>query len=152
MPISTFAYDSRRLSACREANLHSHHSKLIRTLTGVSSQYKLAESGLWVPACASLLSGMEASPSQGVEVLVLADQDLEDMFLVDSGHLGQAGQRDAQRARLCCFSLSTIYHLILRPIKNMVWNGVKCLKCILNTPFEILKNFFWNPSLNNCFV
>ena len=37
-----------------------------------------------MPACASLLSGMETSPSQGVEVLVLADQDLEDMFLADT--------------------------------------------------------------------
>ena len=37
-----------------------------------------------MPACASLLSGMETSPSQGVEVLVLADQDFEDMFLADT--------------------------------------------------------------------
>ena len=50
----------------------------------MSSQYRLAESGLWVPACACLLSGMETSPSQGVEVLVLADQDFEDMFLADT--------------------------------------------------------------------
>ena len=34
--------------------------------------------------CASLLSGMETSPSQGVEVLVLADQVFEDMFLADT--------------------------------------------------------------------
>ena len=27
---------------------------------------------------------METSPSQGVEVLVLADQDFEDMFLADT--------------------------------------------------------------------
>ena len=53
-------------------------------MTRVSSQYRLAESGLRVPACASLLSGMETSPSQGVEVLVLADQDFEDMFLADN--------------------------------------------------------------------
>ena len=46
--------------------------------------HRLAESGLRVPACASLLSGMETSPSQGGEVLVLADQDLEDMFLADT--------------------------------------------------------------------
>ena len=46
--------------------------------------HRLAESGLRVPACASLLSGMETSPSQGVEVLVLADQDFEDMFLADT--------------------------------------------------------------------
>ena len=52
-------------------------------MTRVSSQYRLAESGLRVPACASLLSGMETSPSQGVEVPMLADQDFEDMFLAD---------------------------------------------------------------------
>ena len=46
--------------------------------------HRLAESGLRVPACASLLSGMETSPSQGVEVLLLADQDFEDMFLADT--------------------------------------------------------------------
>ena len=48
--------------------------------------HRLAESGLRVPACASLLSGMETSPSQRVEVLVLADQDqdFEDMFLADT--------------------------------------------------------------------
>ena len=50
----------------------------------MSPQYRLVESGLWVPSCASLLSGMENSPSQGVEVLVLADQDFEDMFLADT--------------------------------------------------------------------
>ena len=52
----------------------------------MSSQYRLAESGLRVPACASLLSGMETSPSQGVEVPMpmLADQDFEDMFLADT--------------------------------------------------------------------
>ena len=32
----------------------------------------------------SLLGGMETSPSQGVEVPVLADQDFEDMFLADT--------------------------------------------------------------------
>ena len=37
-----------------------------------------------MPACASLLSGMETSPSQGVEVPMLADQDFEDMFLADT--------------------------------------------------------------------
>ena len=52
-------------------------------MTRVSSQYRLAESGLRVPACASLLSGMETSPSQSVEVPMLADQDFEDMFLAD---------------------------------------------------------------------
>ena len=46
--------------------------------------YRLSESGLQVPACASLLSGMETSPSQGAEVPVLADQDYEDMFLADT--------------------------------------------------------------------
>ena len=34
---------------------------------------------------------METSPSQGVEVPVLADQDFEDMFLAPGGHPGQAG-------------------------------------------------------------
>ena len=53
-------------------------------MTRVSLQYRLAESGLGVPACASLLSGMETSPSQGVEVLVLADQDFEDMLLANT--------------------------------------------------------------------
>ena len=49
-------------------------------------QYRLAESRLRVPACASLLGVMDTSPSQGVEVLVLAnqDQDFEDMFLADT--------------------------------------------------------------------
>ena len=35
--------------------------------------HRLAESGLRVPACATLLSRMETSPSQGVEVLMLSD-------------------------------------------------------------------------------
>ena len=48
--------------------------------------HRLAESGLRVPACATLLSRMETSPSQGqgVEVPVLADQDFKDMFLADT--------------------------------------------------------------------
>ena len=46
--------------------------------------HRLAESGLRVSACASLLSGIETSPSQEVEVPVLADQDFEDMFLADT--------------------------------------------------------------------
>ena len=46
--------------------------------------HRLAESGLRVPACATLLSRMETSPSQGVEVPVLVDQDFEDMLLVDT--------------------------------------------------------------------
>ena len=50
----------------------------------MSPQYRLAESGLRAPSCASLLGGIETSPSQGVEVLVLADQDFEDMFLADT--------------------------------------------------------------------
>ena len=63
--------------------------------TRVSSPYRLAESGLRVPACASLLSGMETSPSQGVEVPVLADQDLEDMFLADTqDRLGRGTLRE----------------------------------------------------------
>ena len=57
--------------------------------------HRLAESGLGVPACASLLSGMETSPSQGVEVPVLADLDLEDMFLADiQARLGRATLRE----------------------------------------------------------
>ena len=64
-------------------------------MTRVSSQYRLAESGLWVPACACLLSGMETSPSQGVEVPVLADQDFEDMFLADTkSRLGRGTLRE----------------------------------------------------------
>ena len=64
-------------------------------MTRVSSQYRLAESGLRVPACASLLSGMETSPNQGVEVLVLADQDFEDMFLADTwARLGRVALRE----------------------------------------------------------
>ena len=64
---------------------------------------RLAESGLRMPACASLLSGMETSPSQGVEVLVLADQDFEDMFLVDT------------RARLGRVTLREHYHVAFLP-------------------------------------
>ena len=61
--------------------------------------HRLAESGLWVPACANLLSGMEASPSQGVEVLVLADQDFEDMFLADTwARLGRGALREHDHA------------------------------------------------------
>ena len=57
--------------------------------------HRLAESGLWVPAYASLLSGMETSPSQGVEVLVLADQDFEEMFLADTqARLGRVTLRE----------------------------------------------------------
>ena len=64
-------------------------------MTRVSSQYRLAESGLQVPACASLLSGMETSPSQGVEVPMLADQDFEDMFLADTqARLGRGRLRE----------------------------------------------------------
>ena len=64
-------------------------------MTRVSSQYRLAESGLQVPACASLLSGMETSPSQRVEVPVLADQDLGDMFLADTqAKLGRGALRE----------------------------------------------------------
>ena len=56
---------------------------------------RLAESGLGGPACASLLSGMETSPSQGMEVPMLADQDLEDMFLVDTwARLGRGTLRE----------------------------------------------------------
>ena len=60
----------------------------------MSSQYRLAESGLRVPACASLLNGMETSPSQE-EVPVLADQDFEDMFLADTqARLGRVTLRE----------------------------------------------------------
>ena len=71
-------------------------SKLIRTFTGdLEMMHRLAESGLRVPACASLLSGMETSPSQGVEVPVLADQDFEDMFLADTqSRLGRGTLRE----------------------------------------------------------
>ena len=55
----------------------------------------MAESRLQVPACASLLSGMETSPIQGVEVLMLADQDFEDMFLADThARLGRGTLRE----------------------------------------------------------
>ena len=50
-----------------------------------------------MPARASLLSGMETSPSQGAEVLVLADQDqdFEDMFLADTrARLGRVMLRE----------------------------------------------------------
>ena len=74
--------------------------------------HRLAESGLRVPACASLRSEMETGPRQGLEVLVLADQDFEDMFLADTqARLGRVTLREG--ARPCC--LSTIYHLISRP-------------------------------------
>ena len=67
----------------------------MQVVTRVSLQYRLAESGLGVPACASLLSGMETSPSQGVEVLALADQDFEDMFLADTqARLGRVTLRE----------------------------------------------------------
>ena len=83
-----------------------------RTLTGdLEMMHRLAESGLRVAACASLLSGMETSPSHRLQVPVLADQDFEDMFLADT-RAGQAGQSGAQGARPCC--LSTIYRLIPR--------------------------------------
>ena len=54
---------------------------------------------------------------------------------VPGGHLGQAGQRDAQRARLCCFSLSSIYHLIPRHSHNstlclLVWDLTISVFCL----------------------
>ena len=52
---------------------------------------------------------METSPSQGVEVLVLADQDFKDMFLADT----QARLSDSQGARPCCLSIT--YHLVSGP-------------------------------------
>ena len=57
--------------------------------------HRLAESGLRVPACATLLSRMETSPSQGVEVPVLVDQDFEDMLLADTRvRLGRGTPRE----------------------------------------------------------
>ena len=61
-----------------------------------------AELPVRVPARASLLTRMETSPSQGaevtskgVEVLVLADQDFEDMFLADTqARLGRVALRE----------------------------------------------------------
>ena len=54
-----------------------------------------AELPVRVPARASLLTRMETSPSQGVEVLMLADQDLEDMFLADTwARLGRGALRE----------------------------------------------------------
>ena len=55
---------------------------------------------------------METSPSQGVEVLVLADQDFKDMFLADT----QARLSDSQGARPCFLSITYhLVHLIPRP-------------------------------------
>ena len=56
---------------------------------------------------------METSPSQGVEVPMLADQDLEDMFLADTrARLGRVALREHNYVS----SLpSTIYHLLPRP-------------------------------------
>ena len=70
--------------------------KIIRTLTAdLEMMHRLAESGLRVPACTTLLSRMETSPIQGVELLVLADQDLEDMFLADTqARLGRVMLRE----------------------------------------------------------
>ena len=49
-----------------------------------SLPFPCAESGLRVPsACASLLSGMETSPSQGMEVLVLVQWLNNSMILLD---------------------------------------------------------------------
>ena len=57
--------------------------------------HRLAESGLRVPACASLLSGMETGPRQGVEMPVVTDQDFEDMFLADNwARLGRGTLRE----------------------------------------------------------
>ena len=78
-----------------------------------------------MPACASLLSGMETSPSQGVEVLVLADQDFEDMFLADT----QARLSDSQGARPCFLFLSITYHLVhLSDLNNLMRNVWKIWK------------------------
>ena len=69
--------------------------------------HRLAESGLRVPACASLLSGMETIPSQGVKVLVLAGQDFEGMFLADTqARLGIVTLREHDTTML------PLYHLL----------------------------------------
>merc|ERR1711952_398359 len=68
---------------------------------------------------------------------------------VPGGHLGQAGQSDAQGARPCC--LSTIYHLIPRPFSiltmtkkllywkfhNLVPNQLYFTRCILGRGREM---------------
>ena len=59
---------------------------------------------------------METSPSQGVEVLVLADQDFEDMFMADTwARLGRGALRKHDHV-----ASLPLYHLIPRPFRNMV--------------------------------
>ena len=82
--------------------------------------HRLAESGLRVPACASLLSGMETSPSQGVEVPVLADQDFEDMFLADT-------QARLAEGRSGSTTMLPLNHLI-SVTKTIQKHGLKWLK------------------------
>ena len=78
----------------------------------VSPQYRLAESGLRVPACASLLSGMETSPSQGVEMPMLADQDFEDLFPADTwARLGRGILKEHDHVA----SLPSTIHRMPRP-------------------------------------
>ena len=69
------------------------------------------ESGLQVPACARLRSGMETSPSQRLEVLVLADQDFEDMFLADTwARLGRGAPREHDHVASLPSNTKTIQH------------------------------------------
>ena len=92
--------------------------KLIRTLTAdLEMMHRLAESGLRVPACATLLSRMETSPSLGGEGPVLVDQDFEDMLLVDTRvRLGRGST-----------TLLPLYHLP-SDTKTIQKHGLKWLK------------------------
>ena len=86
--------------------------------------HRLAESGLRVPACASLLSGMETSPSQGVEVPVLADQDFEDIFLADTrARLGE--RRSGSTTMLPLYHLPSDTKTIQHPHNDSMteWNA-----------------------------
>ena len=79
--------------------------------------HRLAESGLRVPACASLLSRMETSPSQGVEVPVLADQDFEDMFW-RTPRPGWAEKRSGSTTMLSLYHLPSETKTIQHPHKD----------------------------------
>ena len=88
----------------------THHAEAPRPGYSLQTLRARAELPVRVPARASLLTRMETSPSQGVEVtsqgvevLVLADQDFEDMFLADT------------QARLEHDHVALYYHLIPRP-------------------------------------
>ena len=62
----------------------THHAEAPGPGYSLQTLRARAELPVRVPARASLLTRMETSPSQGVEVLVLADQDFEEMFLADT--------------------------------------------------------------------